>query len=155
MTVKVVGAPKTCRSVQAKSGAFAKPVTLTKKTKPLMYTGRAAVSAKAAPGTHQVLVAGVGCGKWVAKGKLTVPAAPKPKVVKGIVTSKLGVHVRQLPTSNSRATGTYRYRQVVGLLCKKAGQPVAGNRTWYQVNMPKGWVTARYVKAYAAVPNCK
>ncbi|MEU6762372.1 hypothetical protein ABZ916_07580 [Streptomyces sp. NPDC046853] len=155
VTVKVVGAPKTCRSVQARSDAFVGTVALTKKTKPLMYTGRAAVSGKAAPGSHQVVVGGVGCGKWTAKAKFTVPAPPKQKVVKGTVTSKVGVFVRRQPTSASVATGTARYRQTIGLICKKAGQPVAGNRTWYQVNMPKGWVTARFVKAQGAVPNCK
>ncbi|MFI6090668.1 SH3 domain-containing protein [Streptomyces sp. NPDC051218] len=155
VTVRVVNVPKTCRAVQAKSDAFAKPVMLAKKTKPLMYTGQAAVKANAAPGSHQVVVGGIGCGKWVAKGTFTVPAAPNSKVVKGTVTSKAGLFVRRQPTSNSPATGTYRYRQTIALVCKKAGQPVAGNRTWYRVNVPKGWVTARYVKAQGFVPNCK
>ncbi|GGV24753.1 hypothetical protein GCM10010277_05210 [Streptomyces longisporoflavus] len=155
VTVKVVGAPKTCRSVQAKSDAFTRPVSLTKKTKPLMYTGRAAVSGKAAPGSHQVVVGGVGCGKWVAKTNLTVPAPNRSKVVKGTVTSKVGLFVRRQPTSASPVAGTVRYRQTIDLVCKKAGQPVAGNRTWYRVAMPKGWVTARYVKAAGVVPNCR
>ncbi|MGW6318111.1 SH3 domain-containing protein [Streptomyces sp. NPDC055099] len=155
VTVKVVGVPKTCRSVQAKSAAFAKPVVLVKKTKPLMYTGRAAVKANAAPGGHQVVVGGVGCGKWVAKGTFTVPAAPNAKVVKAVVTSKAGLFVRRQPTSNSAVVGAYRYRQTINVVCKKAGQPVFGNRTWYRVNVPKGWVTARYAKAQGVVPNCR
>lgn len=155
VTVQVVGVPKTCRSVQARSDAFAKPVVLTKKTKPLMYAGRAAVKANAAPGGHQVVVGGVGCGKWVAKGKFTVPAAPNAKVAKGIVTSKAGLFVRRQPTSNSAVVGAYRYRQTINVICKKAGQPVVGNRIWYRVNKPTGWVTARYVKAQGVVPNCK
>ncbi|WP_371525059.1 SH3 domain-containing protein [Streptomyces sp. NBC_01283] len=154
VAVKVVGAPKTCRSVSARSDAFVKPVTLAKKGNPPVYSGPAGVKANAAPGPHQVMVGGVGCGKWTAKAKLTV-LAPSPKPVKGKVISKTGVHVRQQPTSSSRITGAYRKGQSIDLICRKVGQPVGGNRTWYQVKTPKGWVTARYVKANGAVPPCK
>ncbi|MFG2651324.1 SH3 domain-containing protein [Streptomyces sp. NPDC048436] len=153
VTVKVVGAPKTCRSVQARSDAFARTVALAKKGNPPVYTGRAGVRAKAAPGAHQVTVGGVGCGKWVGKAKLTVLAPPK--VVKGKVSSKLGINVRKQPTSKSAVTGAFRKGQTIDLICRKAGQPVGGNRTWYQVKIPKGWVAARYVKANGAVPPCK
>lgn len=157
VTVKVVGAPKTCRSVQARSDAFVSAVALAKRGNPPVHWGRAVVKAKAAPGAHQVAVAGVGCGKWVAKAKLTVLASPTPalKVVKGTVTSKAGVNVRKQPTSRSAVTGAYRSGQTIGLVCRKAGQPVGGNRVWYQVKSPKGWVTARFVKAHGAVPLCK
>ncbi|MGW7066744.1 SH3 domain-containing protein [Streptomyces sp. NPDC054855] len=155
VTVKVVGAPKTCRSVQARSNAFVvKTVALAKKGNPPVYSGKAAVKANAAPGAHQVVVAGVGCGKWTAKANLTL-LAPAPKPVKGKVISKTGVNVRQKPASNSRITGAYRSGQTIALICRKAGQPVAGNRTWYRVKTPQGWVTARYVKANGAVPLCK
>lgn len=83
-------------------------------------------------------------------------SAPAAKPVKGTVTSRLGVNVRQYPTSNSKVVGTYRYKQVIDLVCKKTnGQPVNGNRVWYKVNKPNGWVTARFVKNHAAVPLCK
>ncbi|MWA08435.1 SH3 domain-containing protein [Streptomyces sp. BA2] len=154
VTVKVVGAPKACRSVQARSDAFVKAVALAKKGNPPVYSGKAGVKANAAPGPHQVVVGGVGCGKWAAKAKLTL-LAPAPKPVKGKVISKAGVNVRQKPTSNSRITGAYRSGQTIDLICRKAGQPVAGNRTWYRVKTPQGWVTARYVKANGAVPICK
>ncbi|MGW0908587.1 SH3 domain-containing protein [Streptomyces sp. NPDC002853] len=157
VTMKVVGAPKTCRSVQARSDAFVSPVALVKKGNPPVYSGRAGVKAKAAPGVHQVMVSGVGCGKWVAKAKLTVLAQPKPapKTVKGTVVSKAGLYVRKQPTSKSAVAGAYRNKQTIDLICKKAGQPIGGNRTWYQVKTPKGWVTARYVKPSGRVPNCK
>ncbi|MFF1695462.1 SH3 domain-containing protein [Streptomyces sp. NPDC058257] len=154
VTIKVVGAPKTCRSVQARSDAFVKAVALAKRGNPPVYAGQAGVKANAAPGAHQVVVGGVGCGKWTAKAKLTV-LAPAPKPVTGKVISKAGVHVRQQPTSNSRITGAYRSGQTIDLICRKAGQPVGGNRTWYKVKTPQGWVTARYVKANGAVPPCK
>ncbi|MEU3739901.1 SH3 domain-containing protein [Streptomyces sp. NPDC032198] len=153
VTVKVVGAPKTCRSVWARSDAFVKTAALAKKGNPPVYAGPAGVKANAAPGPHQVVVGGVGCGKWTAKAKLTVLAAPK--TVKGKVISKTGVHVRQQPSSSSRITGAYRSGQTIDLICRKVGQPVGGNRTWYQVKTPKGWVTARYVKANGPVPYCK
>ncbi|MFD3579884.1 SH3 domain-containing protein [Streptomyces sp. NPDC058644] len=153
--MKVVGAPKTCRSVQARSDAFVRTVALAKKGNPPVYWGRAGVKAKAAPGFHQVTVGGVGCGKWVAKARLTILAPPKPTLIKGTVTSKTGLNVRKQPTSGSAVTGAYRSRQTIDLICKKAGQPVGGNRTWYQVKTPKGWVSARYVKAHGTVPTCR
>ncbi|WAL99198.1 SH3 domain-containing protein [Streptomyces sp. Je 1-369] len=83
-------------------------------------------------------------------------AAPAAAPVKGTVTSRIGVNVRQYPTSNSKIVGSYRYRQVIDLVCKKTnGQPVNGNRVWYKVNKPNGWVTARFVKNHAEVPLCK
>ncbi|MEU8960025.1 SH3 domain-containing protein [Streptomyces sp. NPDC048518] len=154
VTVKVAGAPKECRAVQAKSPAFEQTTALSKSGNPPAYSGHAKAKTQVAPGVQQVTVAGIGCGKWVAKAQLTVLAAP-PKTVKGVVTAKAGIHVRQRPTTASRTTGTYRKNQAIALLCKKAGQPVGGNRTWYQVKTPQGWVAARYVKAYGNVPNCK
>lgn len=156
VTVKVTGAPKTCRSVHARSDAFVRTLTLAKTGNSPMYASRAWVKANARPGTHQVRVGGVGCGKWMAQAKLTVLAATTaPKVVKGKVNSKVGVNVRKQPTSNSAITGAYRNGQVINLVCSKAGQSVGGNRTWYRVTTPPGWVTARYVKAYGKVPVCK
>ncbi|CAM5366257.1 hypothetical protein SALBM135S_08504 [Streptomyces alboniger] len=153
ITVTVDGTPKSCRSVQAGSDAFVRTVTLAKRGNPTSHTGRVMVKGKAAPGRHQVTVSGTGCGKWVARAALTVVAPAH--TVKGKVTAKAGLNVRRAPTSNSAVTGSYSSGQVVDLLCRKLGQPVGGNRVWYQVTAPKGWVTAHYVKAAGSVPPCR
>ncbi|WP_369211586.1 SH3 domain-containing protein [Streptomyces flavofungini] len=131
-------------------------MALAKSGKPVVHSGRAAVKGQAAPGAHRVSVTGAGCGRWVGTARLTVAAdKPVPKTVKGTVISKTGLKVRQRPTSNSKVTGVYRTGRSIDLLCKRAGQDVGGNRTWYRVTAPQGWVTARYVKVHGTVPVCR
>ncbi|MEV0123795.1 SH3 domain-containing protein [Streptomyces sp. NPDC050703] len=139
--------------MQATSDAFVRAVTLTKRGNAAAYSGRALVKGAAAPGRHQVTVSGTGCGKWVSGTTLTVLAPAK--TVKGKVIAKTGLKVRQQPTSNSAVTGFYSSGETVHLMCRKPGQPVGGNRTWYQVGMPKGWIAARYVKTAGPVPACR
>jgi len=153
LTVRVDGAPRSCRSVQARSDAFVRTVTLNKRNNPSAHSGRALVKGEAAPGRHQVTVSGTGCGRWVAKARLTVLAPAK--TVKGKVIARSGLNVRQQPTSGSAVTGFYRSGQIIDLTCRKLGQPVDGNRAWYRVTMPKGWVAARYVKPAGFVPPCR
>ncbi|AYA20556.1 SH3 domain-containing protein [Streptomyces alfalfae] len=152
-TVRLDGAPRGCRSVQARSDAFVRTVTLTKRGNPSAHLGRALVKGTAVPGRHQVTVSGTGCGRWVAGATLTVVSPAK--TVKGKVIARTGLKVRQQPNSDSAVTGFFRSGEVIDLTCRKMGQPVGGNRTWYQVSMPKGYVAARYVKPAGPVPQCR
>ncbi|WP_051939426.1 SH3 domain-containing protein [Phaeacidiphilus oryzae] len=71
----------------------------------------------------------------------------------GLVISRLGLLVRNGPTTKAQVIGSLRYHQKVGISCKVKGQVVAGNPRWYKLsNGTYAWASARYIANIGQVP---
>ncbi|WP_405486293.1 hypothetical protein [Streptomyces sp. NBC_00096] len=114
---------------------------------------------------------------------LTRPdGSDKDKHVRGVVTSRGPLTVRSKPTTHSYKLGKLHSHEKVAIECKKHGERVDGNKTWYLLDgeekdgmdgggmTPKAakgtktaaakdrkdrWVSARYIKAYGEVKYCR
>ncbi|WP_419995852.1 SH3 domain-containing protein [Streptomyces boninensis] len=78
---------------------------------------------------------------------------------RGVVTGYNGIAVRARPTMNSEKIGRYGRSHIANIVCKCAGQDVAGNGIWFKVRKHDdpsrhGWISARYVKNVDYVPWC-
>ncbi|WP_329121959.1 hypothetical protein [Streptomyces sp. NBC_01465] len=71
----------------------------------------------------------------------------------GRVSTQAGLNVHSNPTMSARVTKVLAYQQIVFLSCKVNGPSVGGNRIWYNLS-DGGWVSAKYVDNFSAVPTC-
>ncbi|MFG2127639.1 SH3 domain-containing protein [Streptomyces sp. NPDC048751] len=75
-----------------------------------------------------------------------------PRLYKGIVTANRLV-LRSEPTDGSRALRFAVRGDYVTIYCKKTGQNVLGNRTWYRLTDGAwAWGSARYIATIGTPP---
>lgn len=71
-----------------------------------------------------------------------------------VATRHHALNVRSGPGTGYRVVGRRHDHRLVSLTCKCYGSGVFGNHLWYRLSHRKGYVSARYVRAGAAVPWC-
>ncbi|MGW7259697.1 SH3 domain-containing protein [Streptomyces sp. NPDC054834] len=71
-----------------------------------------------------------------------------------VATRHLVLNVRSGPGTGYRVVGHRHHHRLVSLTCKCYGSGVFGDHLWYRLAHRKGYVSARYVRAGAAVPWC-
>nr|WSZ94542.1 SH3 domain-containing protein [Streptomyces sp. NBC_00857] len=93
-------------------------------------------------------------------GTGTVSKAPRPEdsvaLPKGKVVSRVALHIRERPTSDSPSLGLLPPGTIVTLRCKVVGQNVEGNDLWYRLGGGRtGYVAARFVENLSPVSYCR
>ncbi|MEU6174981.1 SH3 domain-containing protein [Streptantibioticus parmotrematis] len=86
------------------------------------------------------------------------PALAAPPQPYGTVIAEHGVYVHSHPFVGSHRLALLSRGTEVGLHCEVVGEPVDGNKIWYQLREHIGgqlsWVTARWVRNTGRVPAC-
>ncbi|MER6996831.1 SH3 domain-containing protein [Streptomyces sp. NPDC000410] len=92
--------------------------------------------------------------KPAAKQPVAKTPAPKVNSVYGQVISQAELRIRHQPNTRSTVLGALLPKQKIKLACKRYGENVAGNDTWYRLSGQAGWVAARHVKAGGSLKGC-
>ncbi|MEU6553564.1 SH3 domain-containing protein [Streptomyces sp. NPDC046915] len=71
-----------------------------------------------------------------------------------VATRRFALNVRSGPGTGYRVVGRRHHHRLLSLACKRFGSGVFGNHLWYLLAHHKGYVSAHYVRAGAAVPWC-
>ncbi|MBT2213219.1 SH3 domain-containing protein [Actinomadura sp. NEAU-AAG7] len=69
---------------------------------------------------------------------------------KVISRGRLAVYKR--PTTKSGIAGWLKSGQIISIRCWDEGGRVHGNRRWYRIAKPSGWVSAYYIRATRGRP---
>ena len=76
------------------------------------------------------------------------------RVTGRVATRYIPLNVRSGPGLGYRVIGHRRVNGRLALVCKTYGSYVYGNPRWYRLAGGSGYVSARYVRAWSAVPWC-
>nr|WP_240930269.1 SH3 domain-containing protein [Streptomyces coryli] len=116
--------------------------------------------------TAAVAAGAIAFGALAATPVMAAPAAAPEGMktwsdeARGVVTGYNGIAVRARPSLNSEKIGRYGRSHIANIVCKVAGQDVAGNGIWFKVRKHDdpsrhGFIAARYVKNVDYVPYCE
>ncbi|MFJ1747545.1 SH3 domain-containing protein [Streptomyces sp. NPDC088116] len=131
-----------------------------------MYTSRikrratAALAVLVIAGSGLLTANSAGAAGTSAAVASAVAKAPQPEdsvaLPKGKVVSRIALHIRERPTSDSPSPGLLPPGTIVALRCKVVGQDVGGNDLWYRLGGGRtGYVAARFVENLSPVSYCR